>query len=687
MRKLTAVLIWLLMLQCLARAQYNPLPKPPSQSTIDYNDSIRTEAGLDYNSKADSINAHMGAVAVWPDLFVVSAIKPKDTAWNMRKFSFLNSAPTTNAPASVNPSLWRQAKLNYVPGIFQLDQLGPNGRGNGKGKIYQARGFDLSNMTFIKGRTGWIVIDPLVTPETAKAALDSVNRVLNTNLKVSAVIFTHSHIDHYGGILGIADALLKGAPIYAPSGFLEHAVSENTIAGNVMGRRAAYMYGSIYLKGEKHMVDAGLGKGISTGTSGLLDNTVNINQGILSPKTETIDGVITHFWCTPGAEAPVEMMFYFPQYRALCASEEVTHTMHNVYSLRGAKVRDALSWSKFIDSTLDRYGYKSDVIFASHHWPVWGTENIQNLLLVQRDLYRFMHDQTMRMANQGLTPIEIAEQIKLPQSLDTVWANRGYYGTLNHNAKSVFDYYLGGWFDGNPANLHPLPPREESIKYVEFMGGPDSVLKKAEHSYKNGEYRWAATVLNHLVFADSGNMNARYLLADTYDQLGYQAESGPWRNFYLTGAEELRFNNPPYKKENKYPNNEVMNRMPLDQYFDFMAIHLVAERAGNRKDTFQVKFTDELPAKVKIVLYLGNGTLNYKILPVTHAIVEMGSAQVMLPRNLMNTIINYGPEVAIPAMREAEIRGTAQITGKKDRWYAFLAMLQEYQFWFNIVLP
>ena len=675
--------ICFLLVQLAAHAQFNELPKPPSLFTIQYNDSIRTRAGLNFYNKTDSVNVYRGKLALWPNLYVVSATNPKDTAWNMRKFNFLNNAPSTNAPVPVNPSLWRQAKLNYAPGIFQLDQLDKLF----SGKIFQARGFDLSNVTFIKGKTGWIVVDPLVTRETAKAALDSLNRVLNTNLKVSAVIFTHSHIDHYGGILGIAGDMLKNAPIYAPSGFLEHAVSENTIAGNVMGRRAAYMYGSIYLKGEKLMVDAGLGKGISTGVSGLLNNTVNINQGILSTGTETIDGVSVHFWCTPGAEAPVEMMFYFPEYRALCASEEVTHTMHNVYSLRGARVRDALAWSKFIDSTLNRYGYRSDVMFASHHWPVWGTTNIQNLLTVQRDLYRFMHDQTMRMANQGLTQIEIAENIKLPQGLDTVWANRGYYGTLNHNAKSVFDYYLGGWFDGNPANLHPLPPREESMKYVEFMGGPDSVLKKAHSSYNKGEYRWAATVLNHLVFADSGNMNARYLLADTYDQLGYQAESGPWRNFYLTGAEELRHSNLPYKKENKYPTNEVMNQMPLDQYLDFLAIHLVAERAGNRKDTFQVKFIDEQPIKTKMLLYLGNGTLNYKILPVGNAIVEEGNAQILLPRNLMNTIINYGPEVSIPAMREAVNRGAAQITGEADRWYAFLAMLQEYQFWFNIVLP
>lgn len=677
MKKTILGVFGMCLLTATASAQYNRLPKPPSGYTIQYNDSIRTEAHLDFNSKADSINANRGAMAIWPNLAIISA--SGDTVWNMRKFSFLNSAPTTNAPKSVNPSLWRQAKLNYLPGVFRLDN----------NHIYQVRGFDLSNITFIKGNTGWIVIDPLVTRETAKAALDSINKLVNpANKKVSAVIYTHSHIDHYGGILGIAGDMLTGAPIYGPSGFLEHAVSENTIAGNVMGRRAAYMYGSLYPRGEKHMVDAGLGKGISTGTSGLLSNTVSINQGILNPRQTIIDGVSVHFWCTPGAEAPVEMMFYFPDYKALCASEEVTHTMHNVYSLRGAKVRDALGWSKFIDSTLNYYGYRSEIIFASHHWPVWGTNNVQNLLAEQRDLYRYMHDQTMRMANQGYTALEISEKIQLPKSLDTVWANRGYYGTLNHNAKSVFDYYLGGWFDGNPANLHPLPPREESIKYVEFMGGIQQTLEKAKHSYDRGEYRWAATVLNHLVFADSGNMDARFLLADTYEQLGYQAESGPWRNFYLTGAEELRYNNLPYKKENKYPTNEVMNQMPLDQYLDFLAIHLVAERAGNRKFSFQVEWTDPNAEKLKMIIYLTNSTVNYRILPRTDAIAEQGDAQIKLPRDVMNTIINYGPQKGKAAMTKAVNSGAAMITGAHpEYWYLFIDMLDEYEFWFNIVLP
>lgn len=677
MKKIIILLNACILFTAGSMAQYNKLLKAPSSYTIQYNDSIRYQAGLDFNSKADSLNANRGRLALWPNLVVKSDTGA--TVWNMGEFSFLNSAPTTNAPQSVNPSLWRQAKLNYLPGIFQVNA-----------QIFQARGFDLSNMTFIRGNTGWIVIDPLVSRETAKAALDSINKVLNLKLKVSAVIYTHSHIDHYGGVLGLVSNMLPNAPIYGPSDFLEHAVSENTIAGNVMGRRATYMYGSLYPRDKRQMVDAGLGKGISRGTSGILANTVSISASILDQDSVLIDGVKVNFWSTPGAEAPVEMMFYFPTFKALCASEEVTHTMHNVYSLRGTKVRDALAWSKFIDSTLNYYGGQAEIIFASHHWPVWGNTNIQNLLRTQRNLYRYIHDQTMRMANQGNTALEIAEQIKLPQSLDTVWANRGYYGTLSHNSKSVYDFYLGGWYDGNPANLHPLPPREAGIKYVEFMGGPAETLNKAKMAYDRGEYRWAATVLNHLVFADSSNKNARYLLADAYEQLGYQAESGPWRNFYLTGAQELRFERLPYESENHYPTNEVMNQMPLDQYFDFLAIHLVAERSGNSKFTFQIEFADKGSEKnkVKIILYLDNSTVNYRILPLGNAIAEVGDAQITLPRNVLNTIINYGPAKGKAAMQAAVKAGAATITGAHpDFWYLFIDMLDEYKFWFNIVLP
>lgn len=676
LKTLIAIIFFVAFSQQYSTAQVDP-PRNPTDATKNYNKNIYTQSGLNFYDKSDSLASIRGKLAMWPTLQIKNG---KNEIWDMAKFSFLNDYPTTAAPSSVNPSLWRQAKLNYTPGVFQVTD-----------SIYQVRGFDLSNVTFVMGKTGWIVIDPLVTQGSARAALDSINSVVNPlNKKVSAIIYTHSHIDHYGGIMGVIDAAnSKNIPIYGPSGFLEHAVSENTIAGNVMGRRAAYMYGSLYPRGEKYMVDAGLGKGLSNDTSGILANTVNIDAPITSPFKIKIDGMWVYFWCTPDAEAPSEMMFYFPTQQSICASEEVCHTMHNVYSLRGAKVRDALKWSKYIDSTLMFYGASATSMFASHHWPVTGNDTVKALLTTQRDLYRYMHDQTMRLANQGLTANAIAQLVKLPKSLDTVWANRGYYGTLIHNTKSIFDFYLGGWFDGNPAHLNPLAPQDESKKYVEFMGGRDSTYSKALRSYDKGEYRWAATVLNHLVFSDSSDMKARLLLAATYDQLGYQSESGPWRNFYLTGAQELRFNNLAYKKENVYPTREVMEQMPADQYFDFMAIHLVPERVNDKKKySFSIKFNDTKKFPFMVYLYVENSTMNYRIIPNTNPTEAIHTdAIIVLPRHVMDSIIISGPIIGQRAMDRALSNGTAQISGDKYKWNEFIAFFEEFQFWFNIVLP
>jgi alkyl sulfatase BDS1-like metallo-beta-lactamase superfamily hydrolase len=682
MKKSTILAGLLLLSICYGNAQqkFNALAKPASSFTINKYYYVRDSAHLDFNSKKDYIDAHEGMLATWPGLRIADP-GSNTPAWNMAAFKFLDSSDSKNAPFTVNPSLWRQAKLNYIPGIFKVVD-----------GMYQARGFGLANSTFIQGNNGWIVIDPLESSVTAKAAFDSLRSVLTSkgishSTKISAVIFTHSHIDHYGGILGIKGYFLPGTVIYGPAGFLDHAISENTIAGNVMGRRATYMYGSLLLSDTVRMVDAGLGKRIASSESGILANNISISRGILHPDSLNIDGIPALFWSTPGAEAPSEMMFYFPGFRAICASEEVTHTMHNVYSLRGAKVRDALAWSKFIDSTLDRFGDVAQVIFASHHWPVWGSGSIKNLLVAQRDLYRYIHDQSMRMANQGNTPLVIAQKIKLPESLDTVWANRGYYGTLSHNSKSVYNYYLG-WFDGNPANLNPIPPQEAGVKYVEFMGGAVATLNKAYNSYLNGEYRWAAMVLNHLVFAMPDNLNARFLLADVYEQLGYQAESAPWRNFYLTGAQELRFKRETalLSKNNVYPETEVMNTMPLDQYLDFMAIHLVPDLKTNYNFKFKVKFNNPTADTSTMIINLENNAIHYKILKRVPASVQY-DATIYLPQDTMNVIITRGPVAGKAAMDSAVNKGIATIQGDAGKWYRFISMLEEFKFWFNIVAP
>ncbi len=663
-----------------AQQKFTRNPKPASSFTIANYYDVRDSSHLNFNSKKDYLDAHAGLLASWPGLRINDAGSGLP-AWNMAAFGFLDAKDAQQAPFTVNPSLWRQARLNYIPGIFKIAD-----------SLYQARGFGLANSTFIQGKTGWILIDPLESSVTARAAFDSLLSVLtsknipHTN-KISAVIFTHSHIDHYGGILGIRDYLLANAGIYAPAGFLDHAISENTIAGNVMGRRATYMYGSLLQADTVRMVDAGLGKRIASGKSGILANTVSINNGILHPARLTIDSIAVECWSTPGAEAPSEMMFYFPSFKAICASEEVTHTMHNVYSLRGAKVRDALAWSKFIDSTLDRYGNVARVIFASHHWPVTGSSDIKRLLVAQRDLYRYMHDQSMRMANQGNTPLVIAQKITLPESLDTVWANRGYYGTLSHNSKSVYNYYLG-WFDGNPANLNPLPPQAAAAKYVEFTGGAAATLGKAFTSFSNGEYRWAAMVLNHLVFANPDYTEARLLLADTYEQLGYQAESAPWRNFYLTGAQELRFKNETtaLAKNNVYPENEVMNTMPLDQYLDFMAIHLVPDLKTNYNFNFNIRFNNPGADTSTMIVSLENNAIHYKILKEVPAAVKY-DATIYLPQDTMNVIITRGPVTGKKSMLDAVAKGVATIRGDADKWYRFIGMLEEFKFWFNIVAP
>jgi alkyl sulfatase BDS1-like metallo-beta-lactamase superfamily hydrolase len=430
-------------------------------------------------------------------------------------------------PATVNPSLWRQARLNREHGLYEICP-----------GIYQVRGYDISNLSLVEGETGWIVIDPLTSTETARAAMALVAEHLGER-PVSAVVYTHSHIDHFAGLAGVIDldeVVARAVPIVAPAGFLAEAVSENVIAGPAMLRRAGYMYGNHLPRGPEGQVDCGLGRSVPAGTVSLVGPTIEIGR---TGEELVLDGVRIVFQFTPDAEAPAEMMFHFPDLRAFCAAENCTSVMHNLYTLRGAQVRDSLSWSKYINEALRLFGDDSDVVFASHGWPRFGADDVRHYLRTQRDTYRYLHDQTMRLANKGLVMTEIAEELELPPSLAGEFGNRGYYGTVSHNAKAVYQRYLG-WFDGNPANLQPLPPEPAAARYVAYMGGADAVLARAREDLARGDYRWVAEVVNHVVFADPSNTEARALQADALEQLGYQAESGPWRNFYLTGAKELR---------------------------------------------------------------------------------------------------------------------------------------------------
>lgn len=497
--------------------------------------------------------------------------------WDLDAWTFLQGPP----PDTVNPSLWRQSQLCAIEGLFEVAE-----------GIWQVRGFDLSNVTIVRGDTGWIVIDPLTSAETARAALDLVTEHLGDR-PVVAVVYTHSHVDHFAGVRGLVtddDVRAGRVRIIAPEGFLEAAISENVTAGNVMTRRATYMYGALLPKGPRGLVGSGLGQTTPLGTFGLIAPS----EVVARTGTElVVDGVRIEFQVTPGTEAPAEMNFFFPDHGALCMAENCTATLHNVYTPRGAPIRDALAWAMYLDESVELFASRAEVSFASHHWPRWGADALRDHLEHQRDLYRYLHDQTMRLANHGHTMLEIAEQLELPASLGDEFFNRGYYGTVSHNVKAVYQKYLG-FFDGNPANLHPLPPVEAGKRYVEFMGGADELLRRARGSYADGDYRWVAQVVNHLCFAEPDNMSARELQADALEQLGYQAESGPWRSFYLTGAQELRHGPPPVSVRGA-AQHDVMAAMTVEMLLQFLGVRLDGPRAAGVNLALTLEVTDAGP--------------------------------------------------------------------------------------------
>ena len=541
----------------------------PTEQTAALNASV-AEA-LPLSDPQDFEDAKRGLIASDVNLRVEGA--EGTVIWDMPAYSFVDG----EAPASVNPSLWRQARLNNIHGLFEVT----------KG-VYQLRGYDLANMSLIEGKTGWIVVDPLTAEQTARAAIAFARAHLGDK-PVSAVIFTHSHIDHFGGVLGVLtpeEAEERKVPIIAPELFIDEATSENIVAGVTMSRRALYMFGLRLPRTERGHVGSGLGKGPAHGTFGILRPTETISE----TTTElTIDGVKFVFQNAPGSEAPSELTFYLPDLKTFCGAEVVSHNMHNLYTLRGAKVRDALKWSGYIDEVIALFG-DAEVYFGSHHWPVWGNERIIGFLQKQRDTYKYINDQTLRLALHGYTPREIAEQLKLPESLRTSFPNRGYYGTLKHNAKAVYQRYFG-WYDGNPANLDPLPPTEAGAKYVELAGGAANLLKGAQAAYDEGDYRWVAEVVNHLVFADPDNREARELLARAYDQLGYQAESGPWRDVYLTGAFELRHGGPD-EGIDLASAMDMLKQAPPERFLDAMAARLNGPEAEGKEMVVNLVFSD-----------------------------------------------------------------------------------------------
>ncbi len=629
--------------------------KPATQYTVEANQRVLDS--LPFDDQQDFEDAQRGLIARPDTLTIKSA--DGSVLWDLEAYKQYISLDK-EAPDTVNPSLWRNAQLLMQYGLFEVTE-----------NIYQVRSFDLSNITFVKGQTGWIVFDPLISPETAKAALDFINQELGER-PVVAIVYSHSHLDHYGGATGIVtseDVASGKVQIIAPEHFAEHAVSENVIAGNAMGRRAIYMYGALLPRNERGSVSGGLGMTVSTGLAGLILPTHEVTK---TDETLEIDGVKMVFQMTPGTEAPAEMNTWFPEWKALWMAENATNTMHNILTLRGAQVRDALIWSSFLDETIEKWGDQVDVKFQSHHWPVWGNNNIIPYFKKQRDIYKFIHDQSVRLMNHGYNGEEISEMIKLPASLENNWATRGYYGTLRHNSRAVYQRYMG-WYNGNPSDLNNLPQTEVAEKYVEFMGGEQQVIEKAQLSFDKGEYRWVAEVMKHAVFANPDSTAAKELLADSYDQLGYQAESGPWRSVYLQGAYELR-NGVPAAGGTQTATPDTIRAMTPDMLFDYLAVRLDAAKAEGQVFTINVNFTDLNSA---YSLTVENSVLNH-----TQQQVEEPDVELTMTMATMNRI--QLKEVDFDAAVKS---GDVFIVGDKATFIGFLAMLDDFEFWFNIVTP
>lgn len=660
MKKCLPILCFLLFVLAPALCPAAQATKNAEPATLEANKKILVT--LPFEEKRDFEDAWKGFVGSMSDPVIKDATGR--IIYSLTAYGFLENE---KAPGTVNPSLWRQARLNMAGGLFKVTD-----------RVYQVRALDISNMTIIEGDTGLIIIDPLLSRETASAALklyyDLAPTPNGAKRPVLAVIYTHSHTDHYGGVKGVIseeDAASGKVSVIAPEGFMEEAVSENVLAGNAMSRRATYMYGTLLPRGEKGQVDVGLGKDTSRGEMTLIAPTDIIRQ---TGETRAIDGVEIEFQLAPGTEAPAEMLMYFPQFKALCAAEDATHTLHNLYTLRGAQVRDANKWWKALDESIDRYALRTDVIFAQHHWPLWGGEDVVRFLKQQRNAYKYLHDQTLRLANHGYTPAEISEMLEFPPSLATQWHLRDYYGSVKHNVKAVYQRYLG-WYDGHPANLNPLPPQEAAKRYVEFIGGAEALLEKARESFKQGDYRWVAEVTKHAVFADPANTAARELQADALEQLGYQAESGPWRNVYLTGARELREGLPVLKNARSTASPDVIKAMSAEMVLEYMAVRLNAPKVEGKT----LRITWEQPETGDIyALSVEDSVLLYKKTPTP----PVADATLTASRADMASIVS-----GTASLDDLAASKRVFVTGKKAALDELLTALDVFPQLFPIVTP
>lgn len=580
-----------------------------------------------------------------------------NTVWQVSNRDFIEG----DSPDTVNPSLWRQERLNSEHGLFEVMD-----------GIYQVRGYDLAVMSVIRGDTGWIIVDPLLSQETAAASLQLVNDTLGER-PVTGVIYTHSHGDHFGGVRGVideADIEARGVPVLAPVGFTESAVAENLLAGNYMSRRAVLMFGNSLPSGPTGQVGVGLGPALAQGTIGLIEPTEEVpGRGTV----RVIDGVTFEFVDAAGTEAPAEFMFYLPEFNALCTAEVATATFHNALTLRGAKVRDLLEWSRVIDYVLTEYGDKSDVVFASHHWPTFGQENVESYLRGQRDIYRYTHDQTVRRANRGETQFEIAEALPEPSVQTGSFDTRGYYGTLNHNAKAVYQAYFG-WWDGVPATFNAHPLEAKAGRFIKAVGGEEAALAIGQEAFDEGDYRWAAEVLNYAVFANPQNQAARDWLAASYEQLGFQAESGAWRDYYLTGAQELR-NGLSTDGAVRTRSREFVEGVPTVELFNALAVRYSPESLSRDPFELNFRFTD---TEEDFVIDVGEATA----FPRPGAQSDNAVATLTLTRDAFNDLI-----LQARSFREIASAGEASVEGDPTALMAWFTALETPEFWFNVVEP
>jgi alkyl sulfatase BDS1-like metallo-beta-lactamase superfamily hydrolase len=648
--------VWPLAL-CLAAAlspaQAQIAPKDAEPATRAAQELIARS--LPFADRTDFEDASYGFVATLPDA-QVSGSGPRPV-WSMKPYAFL----TGDAPATVNPSLWRQAQLNAIHGLFKVTD-----------RLYQVRGFDISNMTIVEGDQSLIVIDPLLTAETARAALDLYYQH-RPSKPVGTVIYSHGHADHFGGVKGViseADVATGKVQVLAPAGFMESAVAENILAGNAMSRRAQYQFGSLIPPGPRGHVDTGLGKALALGSITLIAPTATIDRTM---DRRVIDGIEIVFQLVPGSEAPSEMLMHLPQLRVLNMAEDVTHNMHNLYTIRGAEVRDGGLWSRYINEALEAFGANTDIVIAQHHWPVRGQARVADLLKKHRDMYKFINDQSLRLLNQGYTAAEIAETLRMPASLEKEWSARGYYGTLSHNAKAVYQKYLG-WYDANPANLNPLPPAEAAKKAVEYMGGADALIARARGDFTQGQYRWVASVMNQLVLADPANRAARELGADALEQLGYQAEAGTWRNAYLYGAQELRNGVLKIAVGNTL-NADTLKAVSNEMFFDFLGVRLNAQKAEGKVLVVNWNFTEP---RQQFVLNLENSALTY----VVGKQSDKADATLTLARGALDAVTLR--QTTFP---EAVQSGSIKVEGNAAKLVELLGMLDTFNPMFEVVEP